>query len=53
MEKREKDTFEAEFDARTLDDSELSLVAGGLPPREGCTCGTRSVCHSDGTDDSC
>ena len=40
-----------------LTSEELSAVAGGMSDSaelsgEGCTCGTRSICHIDGTDDS-
>ena len=40
-----------------LTSDELSAVAGGLMASErelsgDCTCGTRSVCHIDGTTDS-
>jgi hypothetical protein len=34
-----------EFEVRTLDVNELEMVSGG------CTCGTVSVCHVDGTDE--
>lgn len=41
---------------QVLTGDELSAVAGGNFEREaldgdGCTCGTRSVCHIDGTTD--
>ncbi|MEO7179123.1 MAG: hypothetical protein ABIW83_09785 [Allosphingosinicella sp.] len=39
-----------------LTSDELSAVAGGMYQAEqaggDCTCGTRSICHIDGTDDS-
>ncbi|HEX8450022.1 MAG TPA: hypothetical protein VF652_10575 [Allosphingosinicella sp.] len=40
-----------------LTSDELSAVAGGVAAESelmdaGCTCGTRSICHIDGTDDS-
>jgi hypothetical protein len=46
-------TFDDEFQPRILDQSEMSLVSGGLRPADGgCgTSGTKSVCHVDGTDD--
>jgi hypothetical protein len=41
------------LEVKTLDHQELSQVAGGLRNTGGggCTCGTVSVCHIDGTDD--
>lgn len=44
-----------QFEVRTLDASELELVAGGLYQNDAsveCTAGTQSVCHIDGTTDS-
>ncbi|HEX8450023.1 MAG TPA: hypothetical protein VF652_10580 [Allosphingosinicella sp.] len=36
-----------------LTSDELNVVAGGdALAADGCTCGTRSICHIDGTDDS-
>jgi hypothetical protein len=40
-----------------LTSEELGAVAGGIYADSdsldgGCTCGTRSICHIDGTDDS-
>jgi len=40
---------------KTLESSKLTkeqmyLATGGMMPQ--CTCGTRSVCHIDGTDDA-
>lgn len=51
MKKTETKKSLPKLEVRTLDHTELSKVAGGLPPRDGCTCGTVSVCHIDGTDD--
>ena len=35
-----------DFEVRTLDVNELDLVSGG------CTCGTGSMCHIDGSDEA-
>jgi len=51
MKKTETKKSLPKLKVRTLDHNELSQVTGGLPPRDGCTCGTVSVCHIDGTDD--
>ncbi len=41
------------FKATTLRAEDLKQVTGGLMMRgSGCTAGTRSVCHIDGTDDA-
>lgn len=39
------------LEVKTLDHQDLSQVTGGLRNDGGCTCGTVSVCHVDGTDD--
>ncbi len=44
-----------QFEVRVLDAADLALVSGGYSPEEvldGCTCGTVSVCHMDGTTDT-
>lgn len=44
------------FKAVTLGADELNKALGGVFADQeldgGCTCGTRSICHIDGTDDS-
>jgi len=40
-----------EFQAEHLTADELYLVVGGLRAVGGCTSGTVSICHIDGTDD--
>ncbi|WP_187336770.1 hypothetical protein [Novosphingopyxis iocasae] len=39
---------------QVLTGAELDHVAGGLQSEAsiGCTCGTKSICHIDGTDDA-
>lgn len=37
------------FEGAKLSKDQMSQATGGLRIR--CTCGTRSVCHIDGTDD--
>ena len=39
------------FEAAKLTKEQMYLATGGLRPI-GCTSGTRSVCHIDGTDDA-
>ncbi len=46
-----------QFEVRTLDAAEIAQVSGGMYSEnsvigDGCTCGTVSVCHMDGTTDS-
>lgn len=45
-----------QFEVRTLDAAEIAQVSGGLSAVDslddgGCTCGTVSICHVDGTTD--
>jgi hypothetical protein len=47
MKKNDKQSL-PKFKAVTLGADELSKTVGGVA---GCTCGTVSVCHVDGTDD--
>jgi hypothetical protein len=57
MKKTTKEQRLPKFTATTLRPEELEQVTGGLLARmslmksTGCTAGTRSVCHVDGTDD--
>jgi hypothetical protein len=57
MKKTTKEQRLPKFKATTLRSEDLEQVTGGLVARmsmlrsAGCTAGTRSVCHVDGTDD--
>ena len=55
MKKNEPKKPLPKFDFVTLDSEKLGKVTGGLPPGDGlgCTCNTKSVCSTDGTDDPC
>jgi len=53
MKKTEKEQRLPKFKATTLRLEDLKRVTGALRSvTSGCTSGTRSVCHVDGTDDA-
>ena len=50
MKKFEKVKSIKAFEASKLTKEQMYQATGGM--RSECTCGTRSVCHIDGTDDA-